>query len=332
MSIVSYHDFFPNDVVRTAPQNLSERQKKQVLENIGAMSKDQQIGGTGIPGPEGPQGPAGPQGPQGERGLTGETGPVGPAGERGPQGERGLPGEAGPAGPRGEQGPQGPQGERGPVGPAGPSTGVPGPIGPKGDPGDRGPEGPTGRDGTPGRDGGYYTPSVTQIDTEHMQIDFKASQIGMPGVLPVTVTLPKGSGGVGTPWKKVRSVEVTSPVKSIEFTTDFEIEDIFIMATNVEMNETATNGFLQIKIGSKNLITNWSGIATRGRINYGWFLSEILLGTEMHKITSTGDTYPLTNAIRSQSAISEFPKGKSVTLCTQYNADIVSGNFVVYAR
>ncbi len=192
MSIISYHDFFPNDVVRTAPQNLSERQKKQVLENIGAMSKDQQIGGTGIPGPEGPQGPAGPQGPQGERGLTGETGPVGPAGERGPQGERGLPGEAGPEGPRGEQGPQGPQGERGPVGPAGPSTGVPGPIGPKGD---RGPEGPTGRDGTPGRDGGYYTPSVTQADIEHMQIDFEASQTGMPAVPPVTVTLPKGSGG-----------------------------------------------------------------------------------------------------------------------------------------
>lgn len=54
------------------------------------------------------------------------------------------------------------------------------------------------------KDGGHYTPVVTQPDADHMQIDFKGSDPAMSAVQPVTVALPKGSGGsFGGPLEKL---------------------------------------------------------------------------------------------------------------------------------
>lgn len=43
--------------------------------------------------------------------------------------------------------------------------------------------------------GGYYTPTVTQTDTNTMKVEYSASSDNMPSVEPVTVTLPKGATG-----------------------------------------------------------------------------------------------------------------------------------------
>ena len=66
-------------------QSLTEEQKAQARENIGAGIGEK--GDKGDKGDTGETGPQGPQGPQGEKGDTGETGPQGP---QGPQGEPGT--------------------------------------------------------------------------------------------------------------------------------------------------------------------------------------------------------------------------------------------------
>lgn len=43
-----------------------------------------------------------------------------------------------------------------------------------------------------GKDGGYYTPAVTQLDEKTVQFDFTPSKEGMPAVESVTVELPVG--------------------------------------------------------------------------------------------------------------------------------------------
>ncbi len=48
--------------------------------------------------------------------------------------------------------------------------------------------------GPAGENGGYYTPSVTQPDADHMQVGFTGSKSDMPSVPPVSVALPKSSG------------------------------------------------------------------------------------------------------------------------------------------
>lgn len=56
--------------------------------------------------------------------------------------------------------------------------------------------------GTPGKDGGYYVPSVTQTDVSSMTMSFAPSASTMPSVTPVVVTLPQGEkGDPGTPGK-----------------------------------------------------------------------------------------------------------------------------------
>lgn len=65
-------------------QDLTEEQKAQARENIGA--------GIGEKGDKGDQGDPGPQGPKGDTGDTGATGPQGPQGVQGPQGPQGEPG------------------------------------------------------------------------------------------------------------------------------------------------------------------------------------------------------------------------------------------------
>ncbi len=49
--------------------------------------------------------------------------------------------------------------------------------------------------GTPGEDGGYYTPVVSQPEAGMMQIEWDASQTDMPSVAPQSVTLPVGPKG-----------------------------------------------------------------------------------------------------------------------------------------
>ena len=51
--------------------------------------------------------------------------------------------------------------------------------------------------GTPGQDGGYYTPSVTQPDEGTVEFNFTPSREGMPEVPGQSVTLPAGPGGSG---------------------------------------------------------------------------------------------------------------------------------------
>lgn len=45
-----------------------------------------------------------------------------------------------------------------------------------------------------GKDGGYYTPAVTQLDDKTVRFDFTPSKEGMPAVESVTVELPVGEG------------------------------------------------------------------------------------------------------------------------------------------
>lgn len=71
----------PGAVRYDCEQSLTEEQKAQARENIGAG-----IGEKGDKGDTGETGPQGPQGPQGEKGETGEIG------HRGPQGPQGEPG------------------------------------------------------------------------------------------------------------------------------------------------------------------------------------------------------------------------------------------------
>ena len=49
--------------------------------------------------------------------------------------------------------------------------------------------------GGPGKDGGYYTPDVTQPTADTMQMSFTPSAEGMAAVEPVTVQLPAGPVG-----------------------------------------------------------------------------------------------------------------------------------------
>ena len=49
--------------------------------------------------------------------------------------------------------------------------------------------------GTAGKDGGYYTPSVTQPDENTMRVAFTPSDSSMPAVESWDVTLPTGADG-----------------------------------------------------------------------------------------------------------------------------------------
>lgn len=49
--------------------------------------------------------------------------------------------------------------------------------------------------GEPGKDGGYYIPSVTKVDANTIRIQFAASEEGMMDIDDVYVTLPKGNDG-----------------------------------------------------------------------------------------------------------------------------------------
>ena len=69
------------------------------------------------------------------------------------------------------------------------ADGAPGPQGPKGE------TGPKGDTGQAGEAGGYYTPAVTQPDTNTMRLSFRHSKEGMPAVAETDITLPSGGSG-----------------------------------------------------------------------------------------------------------------------------------------
>ena len=47
----------------------------------------------------------------------------------------------------------------------------------------------------PGKDGGYYTPVIEQVDAEHMRVTYVPSQEGMEPIAPLTIKLPQGPKG-----------------------------------------------------------------------------------------------------------------------------------------
>lgn len=121
------------------PQELSDEQKAQARENIGAVAQEgvAEAVETALEDAKASgdfKGDPGPQGPKGDKGDTGATGATGPAGIKGDKGDTGA---TGPQGPKGDTGPQGPQGDKGATGPQGP----------QGDAGEIGPRGPAGSDG-----------------------------------------------------------------------------------------------------------------------------------------------------------------------------------------
>lgn len=65
--------------------------------------------------------------------------------------------------------------------------------------------GKDGRDGLDGEDGGYYTPAVTQPDSNTLQFDFTPSKADMPAVEPVQIPIPSSGG----------NVDLTGVVKSV---------------------------------------------------------------------------------------------------------------------
>lgn len=76
--------------------------------------------------------------------------------------------------------------------------------------------------GGSGGAGGYYTPSIEQVADDSLRFTYTQSQAGMPGVEPVTVTLPAGPRGVpGEPGPAGHT-----PEKGTDYFTANEIQDI----------------------------------------------------------------------------------------------------------
>lgn len=63
------------------------------------------------------------------------------------------------------------------------------------DGGSGGESGGSGSPGTPGEDGGYYIPSLIQVDADTVEMSFTGSKGGMPAVPDAEITLPKGQTG-----------------------------------------------------------------------------------------------------------------------------------------
>lgn len=101
-----------------AAQELTDEQKAQARENIGAGTGDGS-GSVNLPQISDNEtwllwdAEAGAYADSGQptRGATGETGDTGPTGPKGPKGDKGDKGETGPQGPVGPEGPAGPAGE-----------------------------------------------------------------------------------------------------------------------------------------------------------------------------------------------------------------------------
>lgn len=76
--------------------------------------------------------------------------------------------------------------------------------------------------GGSGGAGGYYTPSIEQVADDSLRFTYTQSQAGMPGVEPVTVTLPAGpQGEPGEPGPAGHT-----PEKGTDYFTENEIQEI----------------------------------------------------------------------------------------------------------
>jgi hypothetical protein len=114
----------PSDAVRYTEQTLTDEQKAQARENIGALESDAlpdaintalaQAKASGeFKGDKGDQGIQGEKGEQGIQGIPGEKGEKGDTGATGSQGEKGDKGDKGDTGAKGETGATGAQGIQG---------------------------------------------------------------------------------------------------------------------------------------------------------------------------------------------------------------------------
>ena len=91
-----------------------------------------------------------------------------------------------------------------------------------------------------GKDGGYYSPSVTQPDASTMRVSYTASQSDMPSVAPVTVVLPAGpagkDGAAGKDGQKgdkgdtgaagKDGADGKTPVKGVDYYTDADKQEM----------------------------------------------------------------------------------------------------------
>jgi hypothetical protein len=124
----------------------------------------------------------------------------------------------------------------------------------KGDKGDKGDQGPKGDaftydDFAPeqlaalkGKDGGHYSPKVTQLNAETVRFGFTPSKQDMPAVDPVDVKLPaQDSGG---------SIDLTDYIELIPESIYPVSEDMGI----VEINRNLTF------IAGKTYLVNWNGV------------------------------------------------------------------------
>lgn len=78
------------------------------------------------------------------------------------------------------------------------------------------PEGGNGSTGNGGKDGGYYTPNVEQIDSETIKITFEPTDADMPVVSPITISLPPGADG-NNGYTPVKGVDYYTPAEKAEF-------------------------------------------------------------------------------------------------------------------
>lgn len=243
MSIVSMHDFYPDDIVRNIPQDLSPEQKAQVRENINAMSADTKI----------PTNLADMHEDENHQTVTTQEkkkwNENHGAGGLTPEQEAKLAEidnkldqaqlqnainqaltEAQQSGLFDGQDGQTPNLTIGTVTTLEPGTlatasitgsvealklnlGIP--------------------KGASGKDGGYYTMSVTQPDPEHITVHYEPSKPDMPPVDDVTITLPKGSGGggitdisLGITTAKVGQIAKIKAVNEIGKPTEWEPVDL----------------------------------------------------------------------------------------------------------
>ena len=108
-----------------------------------------------------------------------------------------------------------------------------GPQGPKGDTGEQGPQGPQGETGpagsagADGADGGYYAPAVDADGN----LNWTASQAGMPAVAGTNIKGPKGdtgaSGADGAPGPKGDTGAAGyTPVKGKDYWTETDKAEI----------------------------------------------------------------------------------------------------------
>ena len=101
--------------------------------------------------------------------------------------------------------------------------------------------------GERGADGGWYTPSVTQIDENTLRMDFTPSKDDMPDVENTNITLPSGGGLTVTNPAAVGQTIKVSAVDATGHPTEWEAVDM----EGVPTVTTTNNGqFLRVVNGA----------------------------------------------------------------------------------